>query len=136
EYAEGRGVDPSTVEPRTFAISIGTGAADVAGNSLAEPLELSFATKRRLTATFEHDPDLTKAVRDDAVLSGVSLFVGDGAQGQRYHSYVTFDLATLPEGAEVEAASLEGTQQAPIGNPYNLGQVVAQHLTFTTMENI
>ena len=136
EYAAGTGTDPSAVMPLTYSITIGAEAADLAGNPLAAPLELSFSTRRRLTAAFETDPNLTKAYLDDGVLSGVSLFVGDNSTGKRYRSYATFDLSTLPAGSEVESASFKGTQQAPSGMPYALGAVMVQHLSFSTLDNI
>ncbi len=136
EYSAGTGTDPSAVTPFTFTITIGTEAADLAGNTLAEPLELSFSTKRRLTATFEADLNFTKTLRDDMVQSGVSLFVGDSSTGQRYRGYVTFDLKTLPAASEVESASFKGTQQAPTGMPYALGAVMVQHVSFATLENL
>lgn len=136
EYAAGTGTDPSAVMPLTYSITIGAEAADLAGNPLEAPLELSFSTRRRLTATFETDPDLTKAYLDDGVLNTVSLWVGDNAQGKRFRSYVTFDLSTLPDASEVESASFKGTQDAPAGMPYALGAVMAQHLSFSTLDNI
>jgi hypothetical protein len=135
-YAEGTGTDPSAVTPLTYSITIGAEAADLAGNPLGAPLELSFATKRHMTASFGHDPDLTKAVLDTSVLTGVSLFIGDDDEGDRYHSYVTFNLATLPAGAEVAQAAFEGRQQAPYGMPYALGAVMAQHVSYSTMAGI
>jgi len=135
EYAAGTGTDPTTVMPLIYSITIGGEAADLAGNMLAAPLELSFSTRRRLTASFGTDPDLTKAFLDDGVLPGVSLYVGDASTGKRYRSYVTFDLSTLPAASEVESASFKGTQQAPVGMPYALGAVVVQHLSFSAVEN-
>lgn len=136
EYAEGNGTDPTLVTPLTYGITIGTEAADLAGNPLDAPLDLSFATRRRMTALFPTDPDLTKAVLDTTVLAGVSFFIGDSSTKKRYQSYITFDISTLPAGSEVELAAFGGRQLAPYGAPYNLGPVVAQHLTFSSMENI
>lgn len=130
EYAEGEGTDLSLVPPRTYAIAIGTGATDVAGNALEQPLSLSFATRRRMLAVFELDGMLTRALRDTIVLGGENAWAGDGANGDRYHSYLTFDLAELPAGSDVELASFRGRQLAPMGAPYNLGPVVAEHVTF------
>jgi hypothetical protein len=135
-YAQGQGTDPSAVTPFTYAITIGTEAADLAGNPMAAPMQLSFATKRRLAGSFSIDPNLTKALLDATVLPGVSLYAGDNATGKRYHSYVTFDLSALPAGSEVELASFDGTQTAPFGAPYSLGPIMAQHLTYSTMDNI
>ena len=136
EYAAGTGFDPSEVTPLTYAITIGAGAADLAGNPLGAALELSFATRRRMTTPFPIVPDLTKALLDTGVLAGVSLFIGDNSAGKRYHSYVTFDLTALPAGSEVEAASFDGNQTAPFGLPYALGAIMTQHIAYSTMDNI
>lgn len=136
-YAESTGTDLSVAERYTYTITIGTEAADLAGNRLTAPLQLSFATKRRLTAKFDYDPDLTKSLREESVLGGADLLVGDSADGDRYHSYVTFDLSALPAASEIEAASFKGTQQTTVGMPYSsLGPLKVQHLTFATMDNI
>ena len=45
-------------------------------------------------------------------------------------------IAIHPATAVVESASFGGTQQAPYGMPYALGAVMAQHVTFSTMDNV
>ena len=135
-YAEGMGNDPSAVTPKSYAITIGTEAADLAGNPLEAPVSLSFATRRRMTTSFAHVPDLTKALNGANVLAGVTLFIGDSATPSTYRSYVTFNLAALPAGSEVETAEFEARQLAPYGAPYSLGAVMLQHLTFSTMDDV
>lgn len=134
EYAAGVGTDPSVVEAKTYAVTIGTGAMDEAGNPLAAPLALEFATKRRMLASFPYDNNMTRVLRNTTLLSAANqMWVGDNSQTETYRSYLTFDLATLPAGAEVEAAEFSGTQTAPSGTPYTLGGVMADHVVYPAM---
>lgn len=131
-YAEGQGTDPTTVTAKTYAITIGTGATDLAGNPLAEPMELSFATRRRLLAVFGLDLDLTRVTLGNTSYAQTEIFVGDTNAMATYRSYLTFDLSTLPEDAEVEKAQFQGRQLLVEGAPYAMGPVSVQHLMYTS----
>lgn len=132
QYAEGTGTDPTTVTAKTYSISIGTDATDLAGNPLAEPIELSFATRRRLLALFGLDLNLTRVTLATTSYAATEIFVGDQTNTSTYRSYLTFDLSTLPGDAEVEKAQFQGRQLLTEGAPYAMGAVSVQHLTFTS----
>lgn len=137
DYAEGIGTDPSAVPAKTYTISIGTGATDYAGNALEAPLALTFATKRRMVAAFGLDAALTRVSLGGSLLGPSNdMWIGDNAVDNTYRSYVTFDLSTLPSDAVVESAQYAARQLAPEGAPYNLGAVMAQHLSFPTLNNL
>lgn len=137
EYESGIGTDPSTVTAKIYGLTIGAGAADLAGNAMTAPVALSFATKRRMLANFAIDADLTRVVRDTTLMSLANpIWIGDNSTGGTYRSYLTFDLSTLPAGSEIEAAEFVGRQAAPSGLPYSLGPVMAQHVTFATMTGV
>jgi len=130
-YAEGIGTDPGAVTPLTYSITIGAGAADLAGNPLGAPMELSFATRRRLVASFGLDLALTYVFRNGTNLgASTEIWAGDNAVDNTYRSYLSFNLAALPAGSEIEAAQFSARQLAAEGAPYNLGGVVAQHISF------
>lgn len=136
-YAEGSGTDPAVVTPKTYAITIGIGATDLAGNALAAPMDLSFSTRRRLIALFGLDTALTRATLANTSYAVSDIWVGDSQNTSTYRSYVTFDLSTLPADAEVERAQFQGRQLQPDGAPYNLGAVNVQHVTYTsTLPNV
>lgn len=135
EYAEGLGTDPNAVAAKQYVVSLGTGAADLAGNPLDAPLSLSFATKKRMSAAFPLDVELSRVLRDTTVLSAANpMWIGDNTTGQTYRSYLTFDLATLPANSEIEWAELSGRQTAPSGQPYGIGGIVAQHITYASID--
>jgi hypothetical protein len=136
-YAEGTGTAPAAVTALTYVITIGAGAADLAGNTLGAPLELSFATRRRLVAAFAIDLALSTVSRNSS-LQGTSdgIWVGDNAVDNVYRGYVSFNLTSLPPGSEIESAQFSARQLAPVGTPYGMGPVVAQHLTFPTLNNL
>lgn len=131
-YAEGAGTDPDMVTARTYHITIGAGATDLAGNALPEPMELSFTTRRRLVALFGLDLDLTRVTLGNIAYAATEIMVGDFTNTAKYRSYLTFDLTTLPASAEVEQAQFQGRQLLTEGTPYSLGNVGVQHLTFTS----
>jgi len=131
-YAEGAGTDPTMVTPKTFSITIGSSATDLAGNALAAPLDLSFSTRRRMIALFGIHEDLTRVTLGNTSYAMSELMIGDGATNNIYRSYVTFDLATLPAGAEVERAQFEGRQLTPTNAPYSLGVVNVQHVSYAS----
>jgi hypothetical protein len=134
DYASGFGTDPSTVAARQYAVSIGAGATDLAGNPLAAPYALTFATKRRMVASIATIGDLTRVARDTQVLSLANpIWVGDTDTAATYRSYLTFDLSALPPSTEIEFAEFLGRQLAPTNSPYNLGTLVAEHVTFPQM---
>jgi hypothetical protein len=137
-YGEGLGADPDAIERLTYSLSIGTGATDLAGNPLAAPLDLTFSTKRRLLAAFPYDADMTRVVRQADTLLAVNnpLWIGDNNTQEAYRSYLTFDLSTLPEGSEIEAAEFSGRQLQPTNLPYSMGSIKAQHVTFSTMTGV
>lgn len=137
EYAEGTGTDPATVTARSYAIQLGTGALDLAGNPLAAPLELSFSTRKRLTASLALHLPLTATYRNssnDGSANGMRA--GDNGADNTYRAYLTFDLSPLPGDLEVEAAQFSARQLPPDGAPYNLGPVMTHHLTFATLNNV
>jgi hypothetical protein len=131
-YAEGAGVNPATVAAKTYTITIGSGARDLAGNPLAAPMELSFATRRRLLALFGLDLTMTRVTQGTSSLDSTEILVGDHSNTSTYRSYLTFDLATLPDDAEVERAQFQGQQLLVEGAPYGMGPVNVHHIVYTS----
>jgi hypothetical protein len=131
-YAEGTGVNPAAVAAKTFAITIGTGATDLAGNALAAPMELTFATRRRLLALFGLDTSMTRVTQGASSLDATEILVGDHSNTSTYRSYLTFDLTTLPEDAELERAQFQGRQVLVEGAPYAMGPVNVHHVVYTS----
>ncbi|HSD89524.1 MAG TPA: Ig-like domain-containing protein [Kofleriaceae bacterium] len=137
-YAEGIGTDPSAVTAKAYSLSIGSGAADLAGNRLAAPLELVFATKKRMSAVVSLDDSLTRVWLGGTLLSSSNdIWIGDNAVDNTYRSYITFDLAPLPTGIALESAQFSARQLAPVGLPYgSLGAVKTHHVSFATLNNL
>lgn len=132
-YSAGTGTDPSTVAAFTFAIQIGADAADLAGNPLGTAMDLSFATKRRMTAAFGLDLDFTRVTLTISSLSGTEIFIGDTSSKNPYRSYLTFDLSSLPADAVIEDAYFDARQLPSDGAPYTIGGVRVEHVTFTAV---
>lgn len=61
--AEGNGLTPQSVPATHVTVIIGVNATDRAGNALASPLKLDFATKRRMTVDLVRIEDLTRGMR-------------------------------------------------------------------------
>ena len=133
-YAEGMGTDPSAIPAKTYSIAISQAATDLAGNPLDAPLALSFATKRRMTASFPLDSTLTRVALGGTLLaSSNDIWVGDNAVDNTYRAYITFDMTAMPANIDVESAQFSSRQLPPVGAPYNLGAVMAHHVSFATL---
>src|SRR5690606_27684604 len=109
-YAEGQGTDVASVPAFTYSVTLGGAAADLAGNPLGTPLQLTFATKRRMTASFPLDVDFTRVQTTISSLANTEIMIGDGSAGNFYRSYLTFDLSALPAGAMIESAEFSARQ--------------------------
>ncbi len=134
-YAGGIGTDPTTVPAQVYAITLGAEAADLSGNVLGAPFELTFATKKRMEAAFTLQSSLTR-VRVGGTLLGSSndIWIGDNAVGSQYRAYLSFDLSALPAGIEIEAAEFSSRQLAPQGLPYQqLGAVMTHHVAYANL---
>lgn len=132
-YATGVGVNPAAVPARRYALTIGAGAADRAGNPLAAPFALEFATKKRLTTGMPANAELTRVARSGVLLAVANpMWMGDNNTGETYQSFVTFDLSRLPAGIALERATLEAEQLAPSGNPYSMGALLADHVSYAS----
>jgi hypothetical protein len=113
------------------------GAADFAGNTMSEPLQLTFATRRRLVASTPYDASFTRQYLGSTSLAlGTEVTIGDNAVNNTYRLYMSFDLSALPVGAEVEHAQFSARQLVPIGAPYNIGPVIAQQVTYASTNNL
>jgi hypothetical protein len=137
-YAEGIGTDPSAVTARTYSLSLGEGASDVNANRMAAPLQLAFATKKRMSAAAGLDDSLTR-VRVGGTLLGISndIWIGDNAVNSTYRSYISFDLSPLPSGIEIASAQFSARQLAPEGLPYgSLGAVMTHHVSFASLNDL
>lgn len=134
-YSEGTGTDPLAVPPLTYGITIGAGAADLAGNPLGTPMNLSFATKRRLVASFGVDTTLTRVTVTISSLANTEIMIGDASTDATYRSYLTFDLSALPANSVIEEAQFSARQLAAEGAPYNMGPVNVHHITYNDVIN-
>lgn len=133
-YAVGVGGDPSTVTARTYTLTIGAGATDVAGNPLEAPYTLVFSTKKRMRTTAPTVGDMTRVARAGVLLSEANpMWMGDNGSNETYQSFLTFDLQRVPLGFEIESAQIEGQQQAPTGVPYSMGAVMTDHITYAAV---
>jgi hypothetical protein len=134
--AEGIGNDPSTTDATRYELWVDEVATDLAGNALTGQLQLGFTTQKRMTTTLAYDPDLTRYRGSAGGLSavGVDLRIGDNA-ALTYRGFVTFDLSTLPDGVEIEAAALRVRQVSVIGTPFVLGAVNATHITYDAVNS-
>lgn len=140
-YAEGAGNDPDATTATRYAVVLGTGATDEAGNNVEVGAETRFDTLKSMTTTLGRDNDLTAAGTPTGVITDDDdfLYIGDdddGGTASAYRSYITMDLAPLPTTAvAIVSARLRGTQLAEIGNPYGaLGSstgVLIDHGSFT-----
>ena len=137
EYAEGIGLDPSTVVARTYTFRIAATASDVAGHTLDVGTAVTFATRRRLAVTLDQIDTLTRTMQSNGVLlaiGGLNMPVGDSAYDLQYKIFTAFSLPVLPAAAELDTATLNVAEVASKGNPLALGAVEVHHLNTATID--
>ncbi len=129
---EGRRLVAAPVDPVAYSadasytnyrLLLSTGAKDKAGNPLAQGLDVTFSTLRRVTAT------LTSEAIDGMVFSGSShltyddldhIWVGDRDTNRCVYGYFSFALTGLPEDLEeVYDARFFAYATGVEGTPYN-----------------
>jgi hypothetical protein len=99
-YAEGD--NPDTLDPLSYAATIGASARNLAGDTLEEPFTLEFATVRSIIySTLTAEYDLTGHLRESwAEPNNNYIWVGDhGTQAtdEQYKGFVAIDLSGLPD---------------------------------------
>jgi len=123
-----------------YAIAIGAGAKDLAGNALAAEGASKFSTLRELFTAVPLRPEssgrLTLGFAATAVANLDTWYIGDSILNGALSLYFTFDLNGLPAGAEVTQAvfatrlvSVVNTPFADLGGHANLARV-----SFTTFD--
>ncbi|MEM6295357.1 MAG: Ig-like domain-containing protein [Myxococcota bacterium] len=132
DYAEGTSPASTDALPYTFTIS--TAAESELGEGLPDDTEVTFTTLRRLSESFEDDPNLSGRVRDlaGATLLAGSYLLGDNTNNDVARGFVTFDIASIADGAvEIEDATLHARWSQQVGNPFvDLGAVLYQHVQY------
>lgn len=134
-YAEGIGIDPSGVPAQQYDVVIGTAALDRAGNPIAGGFQTIFTTLKLMSHAFELDQELTSSTTPAGGQHGYydEIAVGDDTDKVPYRGMLSFDLATLPQGAvEIASATLSTRQLGVLGAPYaSLGTAMqVEHTTF------
>lgn len=141
DYASGD--DPATVVALEYELSVGVGAADVAGNPLENEVQSSFTTAREITTELASDPALTGAVVGDGTLNtgaGGQAVAGDHADNLQRKGFFSFALADLPAGiVAVQQATLSASQVLTLGTPFSaplagLGSLGIDHVEFDTLD--
>lgn len=141
EYAAG--TDPAQVVANEYALSVGVGATDLAGNALEMELQSSFSTLREITTTLASDPALTGAVLSNGTLNtgaGGEAVVGDGTDNLQRKGFFSFPLTDLPAGiAGVQQATLDAYQYLTLGAPFSappagLGSVSLDHVEVEALD--
>lgn len=134
-YADG--TDPEDVTALQYVVTIGTGAADEAGNHVEIGAQAIFTTLREIAVTVEDVNALTGAVIPSDAVGGAGddLYIGDnGAGGLSVGSrgLVTMDLAPVHDDAvEIVSATFKAFQSGTNGAVFaELGALLIEHATF------
>jgi hypothetical protein len=138
EYAQG--IDPPYVEALAYSLSVNGLATDLAGNALGQEYTSTFYTSRQLSTTL---PGINALIgyaidsdepRDSAVFADPS--VGD-ASDESMKAFITTDLGALPpETQAVTSATLTVSQYQVTGEPYQMGSMLLEHVSFSALEYV
>jgi Big-like domain-containing protein len=135
--AEGAGLDPSVVQPKSFAFAIAATATDVDGRPLEQVLSSQFTTERHLTTRLAVNSPLTRSLRSDGVVFGeaaVTMVAGDTTADLQEKMYATFGLPALPAGARLDVATLSGNQTSTTLAPYSFGGLRVLHASVPVID--
>lgn len=108
-------------------------ATDLAGNALGTPFDGDFGTLREVTAN--------PPIADQNTIISSGSEVGCSNVGGRYIGWkggsycrhlISFDLAAVPSGAEVQSANLTCSRHAVVGDPFSQfsTDVVLEHVDY------
>lgn len=143
EYAEGEFEQLDELEPRMFTVSVGSGAKDLAGNTLMEAAAVEFGTLRRVKhalalgtaapysvySVYQFTPtEVTAAPCHTSVSIGYPDYV---------IALLAFDLSALDASVhDVLEATLVGLQSNYVGNPFDeVGPVEVEHVVVENYED-
>jgi hypothetical protein len=139
EYAEG--ADPEETAALQYAVTIGVGARDEAGNAIEVGAQTIFKTLKSISNTLPRYNAFTGAGTPGGVITDADdfLYVGDDdaqAEASSYRGYMSIDFSGLPSTAvEIVSATLRGAQLAEFGAPYaalgNGSGLLLEHGVFT-----
>lgn len=136
EYAEVADLQGAA---KRYAIAVGAGAKDLAGNAMGQAASSEFFTLRSLFATAPLVPAASGRLHANATPSIVKNLadyrVGDSAVDAPLWGIFTFDVSGLPKGAEVTEATFATRQINILSAPYTDldGQAILSHTAFATM---
>jgi hypothetical protein len=138
--AYGRGPDPPLVEPAAYSLSVNRLATDVAGNALDRVYATKFYTSRELSISLRGIDTLigyaidSDEPRDSTV--GADPTVGD-ATDESMKGFFTGDLSRLPpETQAVTSATLTAGQYRVTGEPYEMGRMMLEHVSFSALQYV
>jgi hypothetical protein len=130
-YAEG----DAQVAALAYAIAIGTGARDRAGNALATVAEARFATLRQITVKAPLLGVLSGSATSQGTIGQAELVAGDSIGGISYRALLAFSLDAVPDGVELTGAMLHADELSLVGAPDSeLGGLIVQHVYYDVLD--
>lgn len=138
EYATGD--DHATVEAIAYSVSVSRSGTDVAGNPLDADYSATFYTLREFSRQLRGNDALIGYAIDSGNpfdSTGYSdPWVGD-AGDRAMKGFVTFELSDLPpETRDVTSALLTANQYQVNGNPFQMGGIILDHVTFSVVGEV
>ncbi|MCA9576936.1 MAG: Ig-like domain-containing protein [Polyangiales bacterium] len=126
-YAEG-GPDVGALG---FAATIGATAESAAGEPMGESASVHFTTLRRITDEATLVAALTGYGSSTGSSASTSVIVGDATTNSGLRGLLTFSVADVPEGVQLEQARFVIDETGRVGNAdAGLGQLQAAHVFF------
>lgn len=129
------GDDSATAPPSALGFSMGTGAADLAGNTLAAGAAASASLYRRINQVAPRHDTLFGNSPEDSDNRKSFIGAGEGSAAEEARrGYVSFVLPVLPTGAELHQATLEGTIRDVKSAFVHFGDMYFEHFTFDAID--
>lgn len=137
ELEYGRGLDPAHIEALAYSLSVARSATDVAGNALGKDYSATFYTSRVLPRALPQFTELMGYVvgsnQRPSTIHTAPL-VGD-ALDECVKGFISFDLSVLPADTQaVTSATLTATQETVTRDPYEMGSMMLEHVSFSAFQ--
>lgn len=134
-YAEG--TDPAEVDALVYVVTLGSAAADEAGNTVDSGIQTIFSTMREISVTVGIDDAMTASLTPGEVyqIGDNDIYAGDdgeGALAKGIRGAITMDISVVHQDAEeIVSASLLAFQSGFNGNVWvELGAMLIDHASF------
>lgn len=122
--------------PVFYDLVVPTSVTDLAGNGLAEAVEVTIELAALETATLLHEPGLTGMSFADMDYTALFFQGGDNWANLLFHAGISFSLAELDSAVAIRRATYRSQVLRTSGDITGVGGLVVDHVSFDSLARI